>query len=218
MTKNITKLGLMLTISASFSVLLLTACDENSTGHAEVDLQNTMPVVENNDPPAKEIVRLELEDEVGYKKAPGLVDNNLARHDFENFHKSTDGVQIERNIAANAAGEHVVDKIQMDFNRFIGLYRTDPAVVAGSSYFGEAEFWTNTGETANIVIQIRNFCTAENPESSTVVALITDTPQTINLSHTFANSHGCALLRVTNMTEGGATIFGASLSLGTLQQ
>ncbi|MBL4854247.1 MAG: hypothetical protein JKY25_08420 [Robiginitomaculum sp.] len=213
MTTKIIRLAIGLAISVGFSAVLMTGCEENRAETTEVELKNINPTAEKDNPPTIRIAPLDLEDEAGFEKQPGLVESDLARHDFENFYMSSDGMQIDRNVTTNATGSYVVDKIQMKFNRYIGLYRTDTPVEAGVSFAGEAIFWTNPGEAANIVLQISNFCTAENPEATTVAAVITDQPQTIYISHTFANSHGCALLRVTNVEKGGAILFGSSLSL-----
>lgn len=154
-----------------------------------------------------------LEAEAGYGKNPGTVFDDSPRHDFENFYQSSEGITITRNVAKADNGETTVDKLEMDYNTYIGLYTTDGEVTPGTTYAGTIRMWSEMGETANIVLQVNSFCTAENPEGSTESFTVTDQPQTLSLSHTYANTQGCALFRITNTTEGGATVYAESATL-----
>jgi len=197
--------------------VLLSACSENPLNSETVIVDEKNKNLENSDIALPEET-IALEDEVGYGSNPGLATSNEARDDFENFYKSSEGVTIIRNVAKNRTGEQRTDQLSMDYNTYIGLYRTDIPVVAGTTFNGMVDMWTNPGEEARIVLQISNFCTSENPEVSSVSATLTQTPSIIDISHTFENEHGCALFRITNVTEGGAVIYAASATFSVDEQ
>lgn len=191
--------------------MTLGACQGSETetdNTVDLNPAATTPEVTAPDP----VVKLALEDEVGFEKSPGIVWNGTPRHDFENFLNSPEGVVVTRNVMESANGELTVDELRMDHNTYFSLY-TDQPVIEGTTYNADMTLWTNNTEPTQVVIQLRNFCTSDNPESSSETVYLTNEPQDFSLSHTFSNAQGCALLRVTNVTKGGATILAEKASL-----
>lgn len=150
-------------------------------------------------------------DEVGFGWNKGQAIGNAARSDFENFLTSTEGVSVERNVAA-IDGELRADRLTMDFNTFFGIYRNDIPVEAGSRFEGQVTLWSESGP-ASFVLQLSDFCSQNGADIESVSIEVDSEPTEYNIGHTFERSHTCALLRVTNVTEGGAEIYAADARL-----
>lgn len=195
------------TIAMAMAIALSACQDKNTKNDNSVSIQTPEEPTE--------VVRdtIALENEVGFEKTPGIVFDDMPRHDFENFYMSGEGVDVTRNVAEALSEKWMVDSVAMDYNTFIGLYRTDPVVEPGSNYVAKIRMATQPGKTATAVLQLVSFCTSDNREGSQENITVTEQPQTFSVSHTFENAQGCALFRITNTTEGGATLLTESASL-----
>jgi len=155
----------------------------------------------------------EREEETGFGMNAGLVRDNIPRSDFENFLMPEGSVDIQRNVASSDDRVMTADRLDMDFNSFVGLYRSDADIESGSHFSAEITLWTEAGDTAEVVLQIADFCSTNGPDIGTERVSIDDEPTQYRISHTFSGQHDCALLRVTNVTAGGAVIFADNASL-----
>lgn len=152
-----------------------------------------------------------IEEEAGVGIDRGLAIGDGARNDFENFLMSGEGVSVERNVAA-VDGELRADRLTMDYNTFFGLYRSDVPVEAGRRFEGRVTLWTVT-EPASFVLQIADFCSQNDADVESLTIEVGSQPTEYRIAHTFERTHTCALLRVTNVTEGGAEVFAADAAL-----
>ena len=174
--------------------------DSASTGHDNAIAQRAQPGPRR-------------EEEAGFGINAGLVRNNLPRSDFENFLMGEGSMGIERNVASSDGRMMTADRLDMDFNSFVGLYRSDAGIESGTRFSGEITLWAETGDTADVVLQIVDYCSSNGTDIGTERVAINDEPTQYRVSHTFSGQHDCALFLVTNVTEGGAVIFADSAAL-----
>lgn len=153
-----------------------------------------------------------LEDEIGYGEITGRTTGNGERSDFENFRMSDPGVDVARNVAVDAVNIQTVDRVEMDYNTYIALYRDDVMIADGSAFEGGITLWSTSGD-ASVVLQLADFCSVNGPDVSTVEVTVTDVPEVFSIAHTFSGEHDCVIFRITNVTEGGATLMASRASL-----
>lgn len=199
---------------------LLAGCNQADTDSGELRATSTISDAELSNAAGTEDSRSDdpettspvqpgpgLEDEPGYGLNRGLAQDGSVRSDFENFLMTQDGVEVERNVASSDNRIMTADRLDMDFNSFIGLYRSDVDVENGTTFAGEITLWTESGQTAEIVLQLTDFCSSNGTDTGTERVTIGDVPTEYAISHEFSAAHECALFRVTNVTEGGGIVF-----------
>ncbi|MEE2566476.1 hypothetical protein [Hyphobacterium marinum] len=200
---------------------LLAGCGQESGGDGQSRASSAIPdsVTEADiaDNSARSTAELQpgpdAEDEVGYGLNRGLATGSGLRSDAENFLMSGEGVSVERNVDS-ADGEVLnADRVSMDYNSFVALYRQDARIESGARFTGQATLWTQRGTTAQVVLQLADFCSANGPDVSGETVTVGEVPETFTVNHTFSGEHDCVLLRITNVEPGGADIMMAEVGI-----